>query len=130
MYSTIQYSTPLASPLTYIQSHLLQLTPHPPRIPTDRLRRARWTQHSPLRLLRSRLPRLLSKTLSRHPAHRVLCHTNLIIQLIDLLKREPLGLVDKEVDESNAEEAASKPNEEDFGLEVCVARTPFDKIRG
>lgn len=128
----MRYSTEHPSPasFSYIQSHLLQLTTDPPRIPTDCLPRARCTQNSPLHLLRPRLPRLLNKSLSRHPAHRVLRHTNLIIQLIDLLESEPLGLVDKEVDKSDAEEAASKPDEEDFGLEVCVARTPFDKIRG
>lgn len=45
------------------------------------------------------------------------CHArHLGVQLVDLLQRQTLGLVDEEVDEGDAEEAAGEPDEEDLGL--------------
>ena len=40
------------------------------------------------------------------------------VELVDLLEREALGLVDHGPDEEDADEAASTPDEEDFGAEI------------
>ncbi len=53
-----------------------------------------------------------------------------LVQLVDLLERESLGLVDEEVDEGDADEAASEPDEEDLALQVGIAWTVVDEIRG
>lgn len=48
---------------------------------------------------------------------------DLLIQLINLFESEILGLIDEKPHERNAEEAASKPDKEDFGLQVCISCT-------
>lgn len=104
------------------------------------------------RLLRNLLglpiPNPKDRLLSRHPALRRNASPNLAerrrrlppralprarhlrVQLINLLKRQALGLVDHEVDEGDAEEAAGEPDEEDLGLEVGVARAVVDEVGG
>lgn len=55
---------------------------------------------------------------------------DLCVQLVDLLEREALGLVDHGPDEEDADEAAAAPDEEDLGAEVGVARPVVDDVRG
>ncbi|KAI6750233.1 hypothetical protein HG531_007498 [Fusarium graminearum] len=49
-------------------------------------------------------------------------------ELINLLKGQTLGLVDEEVNESNTQETAAEPDEEDFGLEVGLSRAVIDEV--
>jgi hypothetical protein len=53
---------------------------------------------------------------------------DLAVELVDLLEREALGLVDHEVDKGNADEAEASPDEEDLGLQVCVAGAVIDHV--
>lgn len=53
---------------------------------------------------------------------------HLAVQLVDLLERQALGLVDEEVDEGDAEEAAAEPDEEDLGLQVGVPGPVVDEV--
>lgn len=55
---------------------------------------------------------------------------HIAIQLINLLKRQAFGLVDKEINKRYADEAAAEPDEEDLGLQVGVAWTVVDEVRG
>lgn len=50
------------------------------------------------------------------------------VEFVDLLERQALGLVDHEVDEGDADEAEAAPDEEDFGLQVGVARAGVDHV--
>ena len=50
--------------------------------------------------------------------------------LIDLLQGQTLGLVNHEVDESDADEAEAAPDEEDLGLQVGVAGALVDHVGG
>jgi hypothetical protein len=55
--------------------------------------------------------------------HKLLALPGLVddaVQLVDLLEREALGLVDHEVDKGDAYEAEAAPDEEDLALEVGV----------
>jgi hypothetical protein len=55
--------------------------------------------------------------------HKLLALPGLVddtVQLVDLLQRQALGLVDHEVDKGNAHEAEAAPHEEDLALEVGV----------
>lgn len=65
----------------------------------------------------------------RLPVDAVARDVDLVVQLVDLLEGQALRLVDHEVDEGDAEEAACEPDEEDFGLEVGVAGAPGSKRR-
>lgn len=51
------------------------------------------------------------------------------VQLVDLLERPALGLVDEQVHKGDAQEAAAEPDEEDLGLQVGVARAVVDEVR-
>lgn len=62
------------------------------------------------------------------PLSGLTSNTDFIIELVDLLERESLGLVDEEVDKGNTQETAAKPNEEDFGLEIGLSRAVVDKV--
>ena len=53
-----------------------------------------------------------------HEAGRLPCVLNLGVQLVDLLERKTLGLVDHGPREEDANEAAAAPDEEDLRLEV------------
>lgn len=53
---------------------------------------------------------------------------DLVVELIDFLETETLGLIDEHVDEENAQEAASEPDEEDLGLQVGGARSVVDQV--
>lgn len=55
-------------------------------------------------------------------------NANFIVELIDLLEGETLGLVDEEVDEGDAQETAGEPDEEDLGLEVGLSGTVVDEV--
>jgi hypothetical protein len=50
------------------------------------------------------------------------------VELVDLLEREALGLVDHEVDKGDADEAETAPDEEDLGLQVGVAGAVVDHV--
>ena len=52
-----------------------------------------------------------------------------LIQLVDLLQCKAFCLEDAEVYEDGAEEAASTPDKEHFGLKACGTRPLVDKIR-
>jgi hypothetical protein len=52
------------------------------------------------------------------------------VELVDLLERQTLSLVDHEVDKGDADEAEAAPDEEDLGLQVGVARAVVDHVRG
>lgn len=78
-------------------------------------------------LSRNRSPDLRERR-SRSPSHTLTRNLDLIIQLINLLKRKTLGLVDHEVDECDAEEAACEPDEEDLRLEIGISRAPVDEV--
>lgn len=58
----------------------------------------------------------------RHEAARLPRLADLVVELVDLLEREALGLVDHGVDKGDADEAAAAPDEEDLGLEVHSLR--------
>lgn len=79
-------------------------------------------------MLRRHLPVVLIRRrgLPRRRFPRV---ADLLVQLVDLLEGEALGLVDHEVDEEDAEEAAGEPDEEDLGLQVGVAVAVVDEVR-
>ena len=64
----------------------------------------------------------------RHEVRGVPGMRHFAIQLVNLLKRETLGLVDHGVDEQDANEAGTAPDEEDFGAEVGVTGTGVDKV--
>ena len=66
----------------------------------------------------------------RHEALRFPGLVDLGIQLVDLLERKTLGLVDHGPDEEDADEAASAPDEEDLGTQVGIARACVDHVRG
>jgi hypothetical protein len=53
---------------------------------------------------------------------------DLAVQLVDLLERQTLGLVDHGPGEEDTDEAASAPDEEDLGTEVGVARSVVDHV--
>lgn len=53
---------------------------------------------------------------------------NFIVELVNLLEGEPLGLVDEEVDEGDAQETAGEPDEEDLGLEVGLSAAVVDEV--
>jgi hypothetical protein len=55
---------------------------------------------------------------------------DLAVELVDLLQRQTLGLVDHSPDEEDADEAASAPDEEDLGTEVGVSRAVVDHVGG
>lgn len=72
-------------------------------------------------------PTLLSHTSSDlserslwNPTLGLSCNANISIQLINLLKRQALGLVDEEVHEGDADETAAEPDPKDLGLQIGV----------
>lgn len=67
---------------------------------------------------------------SWRPANTLPCRANLIIELINLLQSQTLGLVDHGVHERNAQEAAAEPDEEDLGLQVRVTWPVVDQVGG
>lgn len=80
-----------------------------PRLLTSNICKA----HSSLRLVIDIRKRDLRNEILGLP--RLANHT---IELVNLFESKTLRLVDHEEDESNADEAESAPNEEDFALEV------------
>lgn len=73
---------------------------------------------------------LRRKRRARQPLDRILRLLDFGVQLVDLFECEAFGLVDEEVDEGDAEEAAGEPDEEDFGLQVGVAAAVVDEVGG
>jgi hypothetical protein len=78
-------------------------------------------------LSRNRSPDLRESS-SGSPTHTLTRNLNLSIQLVDLLKGKTLRLIDHHVNEGNTQKAASEPDEEDLGLEICITRAPIDEI--
>ena len=72
---------------------------------------------------------LLGKANGRCPLGGVLGVRHLAVQLVDLLESQVLGLIDEEVDECDTDKACCEPDEEDLGLQVCVALAVVDQIR-
>jgi hypothetical protein len=66
--------------------------------------------------------------LGRLPVFGLAGNANLIVELVNLLEGEPLGLVDEEVDEGDAQETAGEPDEEDLGLEVGLSAAVVDEV--
>lgn len=69
--------------------------------------------------------------LERHRGHEALAlprDADLAVQLVDLLEREALGLVDHGPHEDDADDAAATPDEEDFGAQVGVAGAVIDEV--
>ena len=64
----------------------------------------------------------------RFPADALPGHGDLVVELVDLLQRQALGLVDHEVHKGNAPEAARKPDEEDLALEIRVAGAEVHQV--
>lgn len=54
---------------------------------------------------------------------------DLAVQLVDLLERETLGLVDAGVHKDKRDEAEATPDEEHLGLQVGIARAAVDHVR-
>lgn len=52
------------------------------------------------------------------------------VQLVHLLQAEPFGLIDQGPNEEGADKTKGTPDEEHFGLEVCIARTAIDHVGG
>jgi hypothetical protein len=73
---------------------------------------------------------LRGKGRRRQPVHGFGRQLDLVVQLVDLLERESLGLVDHEVHKGDAQEAAAEPDEEDLGLQVRVARAVVHEVGG
>jgi hypothetical protein len=78
-------------------------------------------------LRRDRRPNLRECRL-RSPSHALTRNLDLRIQLIDLLQRQALRLVDHKPHKGNAEEAAREPDEKDLALQVCVPRAPVHEV--
>lgn len=104
------FSTLLRPSILLRLSSLLML--HPTNTPSLR------TQ-SPLR---SHTRPNLRKCRPRLPAHTLPRGLYIVVQLIDLFEGKALRLVNHEVHECDAQEAAREPDEEDLGLQVGVAR--------
>lgn len=81
-------------------------------------------------------PALLRDALALHkglrgpPVDALPRRLDLGVQLVDLLERPALGLVDKEVDKGDTDKAAAEPDEEDLRLQVGVAGAVVDEIGG
>jgi hypothetical protein len=54
---------------------------------------------------------------------------DLAVELIDLLERQTLGLIDHGPNEECADEAESTPDEEDLSTEIGIARAVVDHVR-
>ena len=72
---------------------------------------------------------LLEGNLGR-PADGFPRNGDFLVQFVDLFQGQAFGLVDHEVDERDAEETASEPDEEDLCLEIGVAGTVVDEVGG
>ena len=53
-----------------------------------------------------------------------------LVHEIDLFQGKSLGLIYHEINKSNAQEAASKPDEKDFRLQIGITRAIIHQIRG
>lgn len=71
----------------------------------------------------------IAKVDRRHEARRLPRHGDFGVQLVDLLQRQALGLVDAAVDEDHADEAEPAPDEEHLGLQIRVAGARIDHVR-
>lgn len=63
----------------------------------------------------------LPKRSLRRPAYALARDMDFTIELVNLLEREAFGFIDHEIHKGNAYETAAEPDEEDLGLQVCVA---------
>jgi hypothetical protein len=78
--------------------------------------------------IRSRDTLAMLPRLSGSPLLGLASNTDFVVQLINLLEGQTLGLVDEEVYESNAQETATEPDEEDLGLEIGLSGTEIDEV--
>lgn len=62
-------------------------------------------------------------------ARRIPGLADLPVELVDLLERQALGLVDHSPDEEDADEAASTPDKEDLCAQVRIARAVVNHVR-
>ena len=65
-----------------------------------------------------------------HKADRLPRVRDLGVQLVHLLQREPLRLVDQGIDEEGADQTEATPEEKDFEPHVGVARPGLHHVRG
>ena len=72
----------------------------------------------------------LTESSSWLPTDTISRDTDFSIQFVDLLKGKALCLVDHKVHEGDTDEAAAEPDEEDLGLQVCVAGSEVHEIGG
>jgi len=93
---------------------------------------------SSLKVSQRALPRAIAigdilNILEADSGHKALALPRLVdlaVKLVDLLEGQTLSLVDHAPNECDADEAETAPHEEDLGLQVGVARTVVDHIRG
>ena len=78
--------------------------------------------------LRSNTSPNLPKGSRRLPRRALTRNLNLVIQLINLLQRKTLGLIDHKVHKRDTQEAAAEPDEEDLGLQIGVSGSPVDEV--
>jgi len=71
----------------------------------------------------------LDKCARRTPVLGLVCLRDFVVELVDLLEGQALGLVDEEVDKRDADEAKAEPDEEDLGLQVGIAGPEVDEVR-
>lgn len=71
---------------------------------------------------------VLLHSLGGTPLGGVGCPGDLFVEQVDLFQAETLGLVDHAVDESDADEAAAEPDEEDLGLKVGIALAEINEV--
>lgn len=64
-----------------------------------------------------------------YPVGALAGDADLLVKLIDFLKRQVLGFVDEEPHECDADEATAKPDEENLGLEISVPGTVVYQVR-
>lgn len=84
-----------------------------------------------LNICNAALPALLDPVVRfRHPSGGLPGLDAVIVQLIDLFKRQALGLGDEEVGEDKTAETSSSPDEEHLGAQAGVSGSGFDQVRG
>jgi hypothetical protein len=64
------------------------------------------------------------------PANTLPGRADLIVELINFFQGQPLSLINHGVNKGDAQEAAAEPDEENLGLQVRIAGSIVDKVRG
>jgi hypothetical protein len=73
--------------------------------------------------------KLLSVVDGRNPTNRVPSTGNLRVKLINLFKRQALGLINAGVNEHTTDKAESTPDEEHLGLEIGISSSAVHHVR-